>query len=473
MLRRFSINYTIFSMLLDAIAVVSSLVIMSYLRPTMNQLTFIAVLPADIRYPIYLYVVFSIIWVGVLAAFSIYDGKKFFKLVDEMAALTIASMVAAISQAGVLYLSYRDYSRALFLMTIIASFLFCVLWRLIARSIFRLRKETLNFSHKLLILGKGTELQKIEKLIGENLFKASCEVMVFDFDDLLELEAETPETCPQTIARIRSKVFDNQITDVLIAFPRSSSNWIESISSHLEDLPLGVWVALDFQDLSLSDARVENLAGLPLLDLRAPALDDYSRILKRIFDLVVGTLFLILLSPIMLLVGLVILVDDGWPLFFIQDRVGENGELFKIFKFRTMVRDAEKRRYQVERINENGEIIHKSPNDPRITRSGGFLRHFSLDELPQLINVINGEMSIVGPRPELPNLVENYRHWQRRRLSVPPGMTGWWQVHGRSDRVMHLHTEDDIYYIDNYSIWLDIRILVRTAWVILLGRGSF
>jgi lipopolysaccharide/colanic/teichoic acid biosynthesis glycosyltransferase len=138
-----------------------------------------------------------------------------------------------------------------------------------------------------------------------------------------------------------------------------------------------------------------------------------------------------------------------------------------------MVRDAEKMRSQVEQVNENGEKIHKSPNDPRLTRSGGMLRRLSLDELPQLINVLKGEMSLVGPRPELPYLVENYKHWQRRRLTVPPGMTGWWQVHGRSDRVMHLHTEDDIYYIDNYSIWLDLRILIRTVWTIIMGKGSY
>jgi exopolysaccharide biosynthesis polyprenyl glycosylphosphotransferase len=232
-------------------------------------------------------------------------------------------------------------------------------------------------------------------------------------------------------------------------------------------------VALDFQDLSLSDARVENLTGLPLLDLRAPALDEYSRIVKRFFDVIVGLLVLITFSPIIMIVGLGILMTDGWPVFFLQDRVGENGKHFKILKFRTMVRNAEKMQSQVEYVNDNGDIFHKSPNDPRITNYGKVLRRLSLDELPQLINVLKGEMSLVGPRPELPYLVEKYKHWQRRRLTVPPGMTGWWQVNGRSERVMHLHTEDDIYYIDNYSIWLDLRILIRTAWTIIIGKGSF
>ncbi len=117
--------------------------------------------------------------------------------------------------------------------------------------------------------------------------------------------------------------------------------------------------------------------------------------------------------------------------------------------------------------------IHKTRADPRVTPMGRFLRRTSLDELPQLFNVLAGSMSLVGPRPELPHLVENYQPWQRKRFTVPPGMTGWWQVTGRSDKPMHLHTEDDLYYISNYSIWLDIVILIRTVWQVLIGRGSY
>jgi exopolysaccharide biosynthesis polyprenyl glycosylphosphotransferase len=473
MLRRFSVNFTIFSMLLDGVMVLFSLISMSYLRIAMNKLSFISYLPADIRYPPYLYIVFPLIWVGVLAAFSIYDGKKFFRIVDELSILTIASLVASISQAGVLYLSYRDFSRALFLMIIIISFLLCIFWRLIARLVFRLRKETLSFSRKLLLVGIGSELHKLENIISKNLSEALSEVINFDLNKIHGFEAETPQACPQTVARVRTIISQFHISDVVIAFPRGASDWIEAISSHLEDLSLGVWVALDFHDLSLSDARVENITGLPLLDLRAPALDDYSRIIKRFFDIIVGSLLVIIFSPIIIIVGLVILILDGWPVFFLQERVGENGEHFKIIKLRTMVRGAERMQSQVEYVNEHGEVIHKSREDPRITRCGRVIRRLSLDELPQLINVLKGEMSLVGPRPELTYLVKNYNHWQRRRLTVPPGMTGWWQVNGRSDRVMHLHTEDDIYYIDNYSIWLDLRILVRTAWTIVIGKGAY
>jgi lipopolysaccharide/colanic/teichoic acid biosynthesis glycosyltransferase len=143
-----------------------------------------------------------------------------------------------------------------------------------------------------------------------------------------------------------------------------------------------------------------------------------------------------------------------------------------MLKFRTMYLDAEQRAREVA-VKTEGGLVHKHRDDPRITRVGRFLRRTSLDELPQLINVARGDMSVVGPRPELPWIVEKYRAWQYRRLLVPQGITGWWQVHGRSDRVLHLHTQDDIYYVRNFSLWLDIKILLLTIRSVLTGKGAF
>ena len=154
-------------------------------------------------------------------------------------------------------------------------------------------------------------------------------------------------------------------------------------------------------------------------------------------------------------------------------RVGENGKLFKMIKFRTMIPDAEKFQPTVEKVDKNGESIHKTKDDPRVTRVGKILRRTSLDEIPQLFNVLKGDMSLVGPRPEMPNLVEKYDLWQRKRFAVPQGMTGWWQIKGRSDRPMHLHTEDDLYYVQHYSIWLDLQILIKTFWVVVRGKGAY
>ena len=194
---------------------------------------------------------------------------------------------------------------------------------------------------------------------------------------------------------------------------------------------------------------------------------------KRAFDLLFGLFALILALPLMALSALMVYLEDGPPVIFRQKRVGKNGHLFEMLKFRTMVRDAEQLQSQVEKRDLAGNLIHKVRDDPRVTRVGRLLRRFSLDELPQLFNVLAGTMSLVGPRPEMPYLVENYQSWQRKRFAVLPGMTGWWQVTGRSDKPMHLHTEDDLYYIQNYSIWLDLEIIVRTIWVVLFGKGAY
>jgi len=241
----------------------------------------------------------------------------------------------------------------------------------------------------------------------------------------------------------------------------------------LEDQPVRVRVVPDFLDLAMSRATIEDFNGLPLVGLRDPAIDDFDRVVKRVFDLVISTLTLLIAWPIMLVIAVAIKLDSPGPALFVQERIGENGQPFKMFKFRSMVVDAEQLVSSVVQEDDNGLLVHKVPDDPRITRVGRFIRRMSLDELPQLFNVLRGEMSLVGPRPELPRLVERYETWQRRRFTVPPGMTGWWQVNGRSDRLMHQHTEDDLYYIQNYSPLLDIRILWRTVGVVLRGRGAF
>ena len=241
----------------------------------------------------------------------------------------------------------------------------------------------------------------------------------------------------------------------------------------MEDLPVRAWVALGFFDMTLYNTSIEDFAGIPMLDLRASAIDDYQRLIKRAFDLVFGIAALVFALPLMIISAMLVFLEDGSPVLFRQKRAGENGRTFEMLKLRTMIKNAEQLQDQVGRRDSEGKCIYKVENDPRVTKIGRLLRRFSLDELPQFINVVRGDMSLVGPRPEMPNLVEQYQPWQRKRFSVPPGLTGWWQVSGRSDKPMHLHTEDDLYYIQNYSIWLDMQILLRTIWVVLLGKGAY
>jgi len=455
---------------IDASIVVVSMKLATRLRPFLNDWAFIEPLLAPVYLPAILYLLFPAIWIGIFAAFAIYDGRKFLRLVDEFTAISLASFLAAISLAGILYFSFRDVSRALFGLIVVLAYLLFLAWRILARLYFRLRHDWPDAPRRILIVGTGPLGQKVRDQIESNHLDNLS--MVGFLDDTLP-SAQQRQDILGGRDDIRDVVHRMQITDVVIALPHSVYQQMSAIVTQLDDVPVRVWVALGFFDLALYKTEIEDFAGIPMLDLRAPALSEYQRLVKRAFDLTLGLLALVVFLPLIGLVAALIWLSDGPPVLFRQKRVGENGRLFDMYKFRTMVKNAEQLRDQVERVDEDGNLIHKTKDDPRVTRLGAFLRRFSLDELPQLVNVLMGDMSLVGPRPELPYLVERYQPWQRKRFAVPPGITGWWQVTGRSEKVLHLHTEDDLYYVQNYSLWLDIQILVRTAWVVLVGKGSY
>jgi lipopolysaccharide/colanic/teichoic acid biosynthesis glycosyltransferase len=180
---------------------------------------------------------------------------------------------------------------------------------------------------------------------------------------------------------------------------------------------------------------------------------------------------LLLVSPVLLIVAIAIRLDSRGPAIYRQTRIGHMGRPFTVLKFRTM--HAEPSCEFMLFKDQNGRFHHKIKDDPRVTRAGRFIRKTSLDELPQLLNVIRGDMSLIGPRPELPQIVRHYQPWQHRRHLVRPGMTGWWQVQGRSDLPMHENTELDIHYVEHLSFGLDVRILARTVSVVIRGFGAF
>jgi exopolysaccharide biosynthesis polyprenyl glycosylphosphotransferase len=248
---------------------------------------------------------------------------------------------------------------------------------------------------------------------------------------------------------------------------------VNELATRLMDKPCSVWVVPDYFSLLIYGGHVEDLGGVPMISLKYPTLTGYQRVVKRAFDLVAGVLLSVMILPVIGLIALAIRLDSPGSAFFKQRRVGENGKLFWMYKFRSMVQDADSRLKDVIKVDAEGNIIHKSKDDPRVTRVGRIIRRTSLDELPQFFNVLKGDMSIVGPRPEMPILVEKYEPWQRVRFAVPQGITGWWQVNGRSDKPMHLNTEDDLYYVRNYSLLLDLYIILKTVWVVLRGKGAY
>ncbi len=458
---------------MDICSVALALYTSNQLRPWLGEAMQWIPIVQDVHKPFnlppVLYAVFSIVWVLILTFFNIYDGERHLRVVDEFTVLTMGSSVAGISLAGLLYLSYRDTSRLLFIFSILLGYLFLLLWRVPARILYTRRQIKRGRVPRVLILGAGP----VGREMQEQLQYAAFPVKLVGFLDDDPQKRLQYQDVLGTLDDVRKIVQEQAVDHVILALPFRAYQRIEQVVRALMDLPVQIWLIPDYFRLALYHAEIKEIADIPMLNLRASALRWHQRLLKRAFDLVLTTLFLIPALPLMGIIALAIWLDDGSPVLFRQQRVGENGRLFTMYKFRTMVKNAEALRHLVERRDANGNLIHKRPDDPRVTRIGYFLRRSSLDELPQLFNVLRGEMSLVGPRPELPYLVEKYQPWQRKRLSVPPGVTGWWQIHGRSDKPMHLHTMEDLYYIANYSIWLDIFILIKTFWVILRGKGAY
>lgn len=471
MLRRFGVNYAIFSMATDIILTCLALFLAERL------IHFIPQHLTNVRGQVFVfphvYLVISILWGITFLVLSVYDPKKIYRAIDEFQIVTLAAVASALLFAGLLFLTKRDFSRWVFVIFVTLDMVFLLGWRILARIVFRVGRMPVA-DRQVLIVGSGEAGQRVGQMIQE--YRAMGLNLTGFLGDAPENESNPDEFVIHVLGRVedvREVVKEQSIHDVVIALPQREYAQINELVLALHDLPVQVRVVPDYFSLALYRATVEDFGGLPMINLRDPALNEVQRLVKRIFDLVIaGTLIAILALP-MALITLLIKLDSPGTTFFRQQRVGENGRLFSMYKFRSMIPDADKLIDEMTEISEDGHLLFKKENDPRVTRVGRFLRHTSMDELPQLFNVIKGDMSLVGPRPELPWLVGQYEPWQHKRLAVPQGMTGWWQINGRADKPLHLHTEEDLYYVQNYSLWMDIYILFKTPWVVVRGKGAY
>lgn len=467
MLRQFSVNFAVLSMALDMALTLLALKLAAFLRPILPNLPGLAPLD-DISLPLFLYGIIPVLWITAFLLGSVYDPKHIYKATDEFQRVTLATVTAALLFAGVLYLSYRSLSRWFFIVFILLDGVLLLGWRVMARFYFRMGRMPIQ--SRVLIVGAGEVGRRVGGLLQEQNWGGLH--LIGYLDDAKQKKGFRSQVLG-TVRDVRRVVEEQKINDVVIALPQRAYGQVNKLVLALHDLPVQVRVVPDYFSLALYRATVEDFGGLPMINLRDPALNDVQRLVKRAFDLTIGGMMTLFLLPVMALLALLIKLDSPGPILFRQDRVGENGRIFKMYKFRSMVVGAEKMQAKVNHVNGDGELIHKQKGDPRVTGIGEFLRRTSLDELPQLFNILKGDMSLVGPRPEMPWLVGRYEPWQHKRFAVPQGLTGWWQVNGRSDKPMHLHTEDDIYYVQNYSLWMDIYILLKTPWVVLRGKGAY
>lgn len=263
------------------------------------------------------------------------------------------------------------------------------------------------------------------------------------------------------------------LDEVFINLPDENKDYVKHMIYDLESMGIACHYNIDIIERPQKEIHVGNFAGYTVVTYSINHFDYRRMVVKRLIDIVGGMVGLLITTVVTPFVALAIKLDSPGPIFFAQTRIGKNGRRFKIYKFRSMYIDAEARKKELEAQNEMQGLMFKMENDPRITKVGKFIRKTSIDELPQFYNIVKGDMSLVGTRPPTEDEFEQYNSHYRRRISMTPGLTGLWQISGRSEIVdFDDVVKYDLEYIDNWTIGLDIKILFQTVWVVLTGKGS-
>ncbi len=432
----------------------------------LNHSLTLVFLDKPLHFPFFLLIpIIILIWMTVFSALSIYEEYAPPSPHSHAQQAAIAITGAVLIFAGVAYFIFPELSRFLFLYFYALDLLFLLGWRKIVSHL--LQNEVYQQwlpAHRLLIVGDGAMAQKIGTAVLEHRW-AGLELVGYanGMDGALGGVEETAVLVQQ-----------HQISEVVFALPPGHQQLLQELVYALQPLSINMRVVPDTADLIFVQTNIEDFVGVPMLNLRQPAIRPLARLIKRTFDIIFSSVLLLFSAPFLLPIIWFIKRSSPGPLLYSSLRVGENGRIFPMLKFRTMIEDADKSERDLLLKQEDGFHFDKRPNDPRVTGIGRFLRRSSLDEWPQLINVLKGEMSLIGPRPELPLLVEKYKPWQYQRLTVPQGMTGWWQVKNRDkQQAYNLRIEDDLYYIHNHSFFLDLRILWLTIGATVRGDGAY
>ena len=359
------------------------------------------------------------------------------------------------------------------------SFLFTVVLLLVYRLFFDriyyyFIKKRRDFS-KTIILGVGEDANRIAITFNDDQYNDMQVVGIVDKKENIEKERDKLKDY-KIIGYVEDLVDiikDNKIQTVIVSGKTYHYYEILDMIETLKGMDVLILMFPGFFEFSINRMESREISGIPVIHIANIGFFGFNLLLKNLFDYVLGTIFFIFFIPIYLIIGLMIKIDSKGPVFYMQERVTKYGSKFKMYKFRTMVRDADKLLDELKDKNEADGLLFKIKDDPRITRVGKILRRLSIDELPQIINVLKGQLSLVGPRPPLPSEVAEYQNWHAKRLNVKQGITGLWQVTGRSDLGFEEGVKLDLYYIQNWSITMDIKILIKTIPAIFTRRGAY
>jgi exopolysaccharide biosynthesis polyprenyl glycosylphosphotransferase len=403
---------------------------------------------------------------------NLYAPKRLNSFLHEQRLSVQACFTSSLLLTGTLYLvRAEDIPRRIVLITLVLVTISLSLRRLIYRTLLYRRFERGQDTRNVLIVGTGPEAHALRHHLE------SIRHLGYTFKGFIEFPSASSRIISgsgdvvgtfETLFQHARKQFVDEIFFTTQCDREIVQDVLEKARTHGVDFR----VVPDLFDGLAWNSPIEYIGQFPTIPLHCGDVPELSLFMKRMLDIAFSSMLLLLLAPFIIAISIAIKLESKGPVFYTSDRIGKKGRVFRCFKFRTMVRDAEEQRAGIMHMNERDGVLFKVSNDPRITQVGRFLRKYSLDELPQFLNVLRGEMSVVGPRPPIASEVMEYKLSHLRRLDVTPGITGLWQVQGRQDPSFDSYVSLDVTYIENWSILLDIKIIIRTFGVVLSGTGT-
>lgn len=423
---------------------------------------------------LWLLIIILPVWLAALHMMGAYRELRV-KTFRQMVWIIFKASLLALFMFGsfVFILKLHYVSRSFMILFFLLSFSYLSLERALLIECWHLMSQQEYFHRKLLIVGTGPRARKIIRAATASRQWGLRLVGLIDLEP--KLVGDQIEGFPVigTLDDLPQLLQEKVVDEVIFVVPRSWMGRIEEAILHCERVGVRATVAADLFNMNFAKAHPSDFDGIPVISFETTPADEWKLAVKRLEDILAAALGILILSPLFLAVAALIKLTSTGPVFFRQTRVGVNGRRFTLYKFRSMVTNAEAKLAELGHLNEMEGPVFKLTNDPRFTPIGRWLRKLSIDELPQLYNVLKGEMSLVGPRPPIPQEVSKYETWQLRRLSMRPGITGFWQVNGRN------HVKDfdqwvklDLRYIDEWSLSLDLLILLKTIPTALLGIGA-
>jgi exopolysaccharide biosynthesis polyprenyl glycosylphosphotransferase len=421
-----------------------------------------------------LLVAFLAVWVVVTYFTSFYRDLELSNPFQLILSIVIQLVIVLMIIYAGLYLFQRgDISRSYVLLIGGIDFILLVMGRAIWYSSISWMRDKLKRYHYLLVVGCGPSARNIAAMIEESR-GMGLRLIGFVEPDIGDAPGEKLggyEVFP--LGSLASILHKWVVDEVIFAVSMQELARLEPVIQHCAEVGVKARVQLEFLPAAYSRVYLEKFRDLPLLSLSSAPDSELRLFCKRVFDILVSGVSLIVLSPLLACIAAMIRITSPGPVLFQQMRCGLGGRRFNLYKFRSMINNAEQLLAELHQLNELDGPVFKISDDPRITSVGRWLRRFSLDELPQLWNILRGDMSFVGPRPAVPEEVEQYENWQKRRLRMRPGLTCTWVLEGRNHVDFNRWMQLDLTYIDNWSLWLDTKIFLRTIPIVLSGRGAY